>query len=171
MDDRVHTEGGAWTGYRRNAEDTTNYLPERARGVKGGRWKPAYDPYFRFWLLGSALQECVKAMSDAAKIMAARSPLNRRPTVEAIQVATSIEYRIPVDELRGPSLLRAYARPRQVAMYLCRRLTKKSTPEIGRRFGGRDHSTIIHGCDNVHRLLRNDGDLREIVTRLETLFA
>ena len=67
---------------------------------------------------------------------------------------------------------RTIARPRQIAMYLAKNLTTRSLPEIGRKFGGRDHTTVIHAIKKVEELKRNDSNFTEdveILTRsLET---
>ena len=64
---------------------------------------------------------------------------------------------------------RVVARPRQVAMYLCKMLTSKSLPEIGRGFGGRDHTTVIHAVRKIEELMATDGQLAEDVENLRRL--
>ena len=59
------------------------------------------------------------------------------------------------------------AYPRQIAMYLCRKLIDISLPKIGEKFGGRDHSTIIHGCDKIFHELDKDSQLQTAVEELE----
>ena len=61
----------------------------------------------------------------------------------------------------GPKRVRTYARPRQVAMYLAKQLTSRSLPEIGRRFGGRDHTTVMHGVKRIEDLKVQDGQVAE----------
>ena len=63
----------------------------------------------------------------------------------------------------GPKRLRTYARPRQIAMYLAKYLTSRSLPEIGRRFGGRDHTTVMHGVKRIEELKSKDGQVAEDV--------
>jgi chromosomal replication initiator protein len=70
------------------------------------------------------------------------------------------------DQLKGRSRKRDIARPRQIAMYLIREETDASLPQIGNLLGGRDHSTVLYGCDRVAELLEEDGDLRREVTTL-----
>ena len=77
---------------------------------------------------------------------------DRKITVEEIQRKVSEHYNIRLSDMIGPKRLRSYARPRQVAMYLCKQLTSRSLPEIGRRFGGRDHTTVIHGVRRIEEL-------------------
>ncbi len=63
---------------------------------------------------------------------------------EEIQRRVSEHYNIRLSEMIGPKRVRTYARPRQMAMYLAKHMTNRSLPEIGRRFGGRDHTTVMH---------------------------
>ena len=65
----------------------------------------------------------------------------------------------PSDNRMATSRARAVARPRQIAMYLAKRLTTRSLPEIGRKFGGRDHSTVIHAVRRIEELRDSDRDI------------
>ena len=85
----------------------------------------------------------------------------RKITVEEIQRKVSEHYNIRLSDMIGPKRLRSYARPRQVAMYLCKHLTSRSLPEIGRRFGGRDHTTVMHGVKLIDELRQQDGQIAE----------
>ncbi|MEE4189562.1 MAG: chromosomal replication initiator protein DnaA [Roseobacter sp.] len=85
----------------------------------------------------------------------------RKITVEEIQRKVSDHYNIRLSDMIGPKRLRTYARPRQVAMYLCKKLTSRSLPEIGRRFGGRDHTTVMHGVKRIEELKIQDGQIAE----------
>ena len=85
----------------------------------------------------------------------------RKITVEEIQRKVSEHYNIRLSDMIGPKRLRSYARPRQVAMYLCKQLTSRSLPEIGRRFGGRDHTTVMHGVRRIEELRQSDGQIAE----------
>ena len=90
----------------------------------------------------------------------------RKITVEEIQRKVSEYYNIRMSDIIGPKRLRSYARPRQVAMYLCKQLTSRSLPEIGRRFGGRDHTTVMHGVKRIEELKLIDGQIAEDVEML-----
>ncbi|MDK3071657.1 chromosomal replication initiator protein DnaA [Sedimentitalea sp. JM2-8] len=90
----------------------------------------------------------------------------RKITVEEIQRRVSDYYNIRLSDMIGPKRLRSYARPRQVAMYLSKQLTSRSLPEIGRRFGGRDHTTVMHGCKRIEELKLTDGQIAEDVEML-----
>ena len=85
----------------------------------------------------------------------------RKITVEEIQRKVSDHYNIRLSDMIGPKRLRSYARPRQVAMYLCKKMTSRSLPEIGRRFGGRDHTTVMHGVKRIEELKIQDGQIAE----------
>lgn len=85
----------------------------------------------------------------------------RKISVEEIQRKVSEHYNIRLSDMIGPKRLRSYARPRQVAMYLCKKLTSRSLPEIGRRFGGRDHTTVMHGVKRIEELKQSDDQIAE----------
>ena len=86
---------------------------------------------------------------------------DRKVTVEEIQRKVSDHYNIRLSDMIGPKRLRTYARPRQIAMYLSKRLTSRSLPEIGRRFGGRDHTTVMHGVRRVEELMAKDSQIAD----------
>jgi chromosomal replication initiator protein len=90
----------------------------------------------------------------------------RKITVEEIQRKVADHYNIRISDIVGPKRLRAYARPRQIAMYLAKQLTSRSLPEIGRRFGGRDHTTVMHGVRRIEELKATDGQIAEDVEML-----
>ena len=76
----------------------------------------------------------------------------RRISIDEIQTQVAEHYRIRKAEMTSARRAREVARPRQVAMYLSKQLTPKSLPDIGRRFGGRDHTTVIHAVKQIERL-------------------
>lgn len=86
--------------------------------------------------------------------------------VAHIQSMVAAYYKIPVREMTSDRRAREVARPRQVAMFLCYEITPKSLPEIGRRFGGRDHSTVIHAIKTVQRLMLADPEMETDVLAL-----
>ena len=83
----------------------------------------------------------------------------RRITIDEIQRRVSDHYRIRQAEMSSARRAREVARPRQVAMYLAKQLTPRSLPEIGRRFGGRDHTTVIHAVKQIEKLRQSDSEL------------
>ncbi len=93
-----------------------------------------------------------------------------RPTVDSIQRATAKHFSISLDELLSKRRARAIARPRQIAMYLAKQLTTRSLPDIGRRFGGRDHTTVIHAIKRIEALKAEDDGVRaDVEALMETL--
>ncbi len=91
---------------------------------------------------------------------------DRKVTVEEIQRRVSEHYNIRLSDLLGPKRVRTIARPRQVAMYLAKQLTTRSLPEIGRRFGGRDHTTVMHGVRRIEELKGHDHQIAEDIEML-----
>ena len=83
----------------------------------------------------------------------------RRISIDEIQRQVSDHYNIRKAEMTSARRAREVARPRQVAMYLSKQLTPKSLPDIGRRFGGRDHTTVIHAVKQIERLRAADSEL------------
>ncbi|WP_380055218.1 chromosomal replication initiator protein DnaA [Falsihalocynthiibacter sp. SS001] len=86
---------------------------------------------------------------------------DRKITIEEIQRRVSEHYNIRLSEMIGPRRVRNIARPRQVAMFLSKQLTSRSLPEIGRRFGGRDHTTVMHGVKRIEDLQLHDSQIAE----------
>ncbi len=94
----------------------------------------------------------------------------RRITIDEIQKRVSEHFRIRQAEMVSARRAREVARPRQIAMYLAKQLTPRSLPEIGRRFGGRDHTTVIHAVRQIERLRGLDTDMdNDIRTLLRSL--
>jgi chromosomal replication initiator protein len=87
-------------------------------------------------------------------------------TIPRIQEAVSQRFGVTLDELVSPRRSQAVAYPRQVAMYLSRELTDASLPMIGKQFGGRDHTTVIHAKDKISRLIREDRSVYNLVQEL-----
>ncbi len=92
---------------------------------------------------------------------------NREITIEEIQKAVASHFNVKVSDLKSPKRLKALVLPRQLAMFLARQLTSCSYPEIGDRFGGKDHSTIIHAMKKIEKQLEEDFQLRSTVNTLK----
>ena len=88
-------------------------------------------------------------------------------SIEAIQHEVALHFGLTLRELKGSSRLQSVARPRMIAMWLARTLTKLSFPEIGRAFNGKDHSTVICAVNKIGRLLAQDQNLVAVVAGLE----
>lgn len=86
---------------------------------------------------------------------------DRKLTIEEIQRKVAEHYNIRLSDMIGPKRVRNIARPRQIAMYLAKQLTPRSLPEIGRRFGGRDHTTIMHGVRKIEELMATDSQMSD----------
>ncbi len=95
---------------------------------------------------------------------------DRLVTIDNIQKTVAQYYKLKVDDLLSERRSRSITRPRQMAMALAKELTNHSLPEIGKAFGGRDHTTVIHACRKIAELRESDGRLGEdYITLLRTL--
>jgi len=90
-------------------------------------------------------------------------------SIDKIQSVTSNFFSITLDDMLSPRRSRPLARPRQIAMYLTKKLTPRSLPEIGRKFANRDHTTVIHAVKTIEKLLENNDELRKNVEELKSL--
>ncbi len=96
---------------------------------------------------------------------------NRRITIDEIQNKVANYYNIKIEDLISSRRIRTFARPRQVAMYLSKKLTTRSLPEIGRKFGGRDHTTVIHAVKKIEELKNGNSKFDEdinLITQMIT---
>jgi chromosomal replication initiator protein len=87
-------------------------------------------------------------------------------TIQQIQKLVASTYKLTSDELVSKNNARNISHPRQVAMYLCKHLTKHSYPEIGRAFGGKHHTTVIHSVEKIESLVATDSTLQRLITEL-----
>ena len=142
-------------------------------------------------LMAARIQSSIRELEGAINRLAAYAMLNdraidldfaqevlgelltastKRITIDDIQRTVSAHFNIRQSEMVSARRARAVARPRQIAMYLAKRLTPRSLPEIGRRFGGRDHTTVIHAVRQIERLRGCDADIdADVRTLLRTL--
>ena len=97
---------------------------------------------------------------------AMRGGPERRITVDEIQKTVADHFAMKQVDLLSERRTRAVARPRQIAMYLCKQHTTRSYPDIGRRFGGRDHTTVLHGVRKIEELLASDEQIAKDVEAL-----
>jgi chromosomal replication initiator protein len=138
--------------------------------------------------LGAQVKSNVRELEGALIRLAARASIDNRPisrelaedilrsfipstppglSIEAIQREVASYFGVKLHDLKGPKRHRAVAHPRMVAMYLARKLTSMSYPEIGSRFGGKDHSTVISAVRKIERLCSTDPAHRSVVNTLE----
>ena len=94
---------------------------------------------------------------------------DRRVTIEEIQKKVAQHFNIRLADMHSARRARAVARPRQVAMYLAKQLTTRSLPEIGRKFGGRDHTTVMHAVKRIEELRQMDASLAEDIDLLRRM--
>ena len=107
----------------------------------------------------------VELARDAIAKLVANAPAGL--TIEAVQREVAAYFDVKLHDLKGPKRHRAVAHPRMIAMYLARKLTSMSYPEIGSRFGGKDHSTVISAVRKIERLCAEDPAVRSVVNTLE----
>ena len=124
--------------------------------------------------LGAAFAELATSMkpkggvidADAARTYIRQRNAAREPALSAIAVRTARYFALRLGDLRGPSRRRAVVTARDVAMYLARSLTSHSLEQIGLYFGGRDHTTVLHGCRKTGSLLDSDPMVQQAVRHL-----
>ena len=94
---------------------------------------------------------------------------DRRVTIEEIQKKVAEHFNTRLSDMSSPRRARAVARPRQVAMYLAKQLTSRSLPEIGRKFGGRDHTTVMHAVSRIESLMNSDSAIADDLELLKRM--
>lgn len=95
---------------------------------------------------------------------------DRAVTIEQIQKYVADYYQLKVTDLKSRNNAKSVAMPRQVAMYLCKKLTRASLPEIGKHFGGKHHSTVIHSINKVEDMRKADADFNNLMTSFTEAF-
>ncbi len=90
-------------------------------------------------------------------------------TVDKIQNIVSNYFNIPLSDMLSQRRSRPLARPRQIAMYLSKKMTSRSLPEIGRRFANRDHTTVIHAVKTITRLSEQDDEMKKNINQIKSL--
>jgi chromosomal replication initiator protein len=94
----------------------------------------------------------------------------RKVTIDSIQKAVAEQFGLRLAEIKAKNNSRAIVYPRQIAMYLAKHMTDSSLPEIGRQFGGKHHTTVLHSIDKIETVRKNDKDLNRMLNKLtETL--
>jgi len=105
-------------------------------------------------------QQCLKQFIDTQV---------RKITIDSIQKAVAENFAMRVSELKQKNNSRAVVVPRQIAMYLAKNLTEASLPEIGRQFGGKHHTTVMHSIGKIDELRRTDKDLNRTINKLQEI--
>jgi chromosomal replication initiator protein len=105
-------------------------------------------------------QQCLKQFIDMQV---------RKITIESIQRAVSEQFGMKVSDLKQKNNSRNVVVPRQIAMYLAKQMTEASLPEIGRQFGNKHHTTVMHSIGKIDELRRTDKDLHRTLNKLQEL--
>ena len=87
--------------------------------------------------------------------------------VESIQNIVAVYFNLNIQEMLSPRRSRSLARPRQIAMYLAKKYTTNSLPDIGRKFSNRDHTTVIHAVKKIEELIKNDNEIKQSITEIK----
>jgi chromosomal replication initiator protein len=141
-------------------EFITRNIVSNIRDLEGALNK--VTAYARFTSTPITLELAEKALKD--QLIGSRKP---DITVPYIQEVVSAHYHLTTTDLNSQKRTKNIVYPRQIAMYLCRKLMDVSLPDVGGFFGGRDHTTVIHSCDKIANELENDSNLRQVVIELE----
>ena len=111
----------------------------------------------------------VLTISDCKNILKDVFSQIRVITVDKIQNVVSNYFNIPLSDMLSQRRSRPLARPRQLAMYLAKKMTSRSLPEIGRRFANRDHTTVIHAVKTITRLSEQDDEMKKNINQIKSL--
>ncbi len=111
----------------------------------------------------------VEVTLDLVKRVVGPLVSERQVSIEDVLSTVASQFGVKVSDIKGTRKTREVSQPRQVAMYLARRLTRSSFPEIGRSFGGKDHSTVVKGVKKIEELLRENPELAEQVRAAERI--
>lgn len=104
---------------------------------------------------------------EALKDYANKGLISEKNDVAKIQKVVADYFQISIDDLRGKKRSSNISFPRQIAMYLCRKLTDESFPKIGIEFGGKDHTTVMHSCDKIEKEIKNNKELAKTIDKLQ----
>lgn len=85
-----------------------------------------------------------------------------------IQNKVASYFHVTISDLKGKKRMKSIVIPRQIAMYLSREMTSNSLPKIGKEFGGKDHTTVIHACDKIAEVIKIDADIRKEISDIKT---
>jgi chromosomal replication initiator protein len=107
------------------------------------------------------IHECKRILKDFI------NSNNKSINVESIQNLVAAHFKLNIQELLSPRRSRSLARPRQIAMYLAKQHTTNSLPDIGRKFGNRDHTTVIHAVKKIDELIKKDNEINQSVSELK----
>jgi chromosomal replication initiator protein len=143
-------------------DDVAEYI---ARAIKSNvrELEGALTRLMAYASLTGAVVSLATAQQVLRNIIASQE---KRVTIDLIQKRVSEHFNLREQDLKVRSNTRAIAFPRQVAMYIVKQLTTASLPEIGRQFGGKHHTTVLHSINKIEEMRRSDKDLNRVITRL-----
>jgi chromosomal replication initiator protein len=149
--------------YARRRPDSTlpDEVLERLADMEGASPRDLIGAFTKLAVYADLTKKSV-TLDVVADTIGARSTA-KKTSIEDIQRRTAEFYKLDLRDFHSARRSRRIARPRQVAMYLARVLTLRSLPEIGRRFGGRDHTTVLHACRRIEALCVEDPVLKQEV--------
>jgi chromosomal replication initiator protein len=128
------------------------------------------EGYLLRTLIFASLKKCKITLDVAKEALKEFIAIKERiVTIESIQKMVANYYNIKVNDLKSNRKLKQFVKPRHVAMYLCRKLTKASFPEIGEKFGGKDHSTVIYAHKSIEKQMKNDMQLSQHIESIINL--
>jgi chromosomal replication initiator protein len=107
-----------------------------------------------------------KALAEESIRGVSNQPINQSLSISGIQQVVAQHFKLSVENLKARSNVKHVLLPRQIAMYLCKRLAKKSYPEIARHFGGKHHTTVIHSVEKIEKEMNSNGELAATINRL-----
>ena len=158
----------------RKADQSGVSLPDAVRSYLATQLKSNFreleGAFIRLTALSSLTGEEI-TVSMARQALQSMGTNSKRVTIPAIQRAVAEELDIQPEQLCARTNAQAVALPRQIAMYLCKSLTRASLPEIGRAFGGKHHTTVLHSVQKIERLHTHDQDLNRIIHKLTDRFS
>ncbi|EEI24842.1 chromosomal replication initiation protein DnaA [Lactobacillus hilgardii] len=93
---------------------------------------------------------------------------NNELSIMDIQNKVASYFHVTISDLKGKKRMKSIVIPRQIAMYLSREMTSNSLPKIGKEFGGKDHTTVIHACDKIAEVIKIDADIRKEISDIKT---
>jgi chromosomal replication initiator protein len=156
------------TAARHDLELSDEVLAKLA-GDEDGPRIPLTAPRLRHAVLQLAASSKASARpiraAQVAQVLAAEAP-ESRTVIKLITAAVAKQAQLPVGDLKGQSRRQSIAEARGLAMFIARRLTQASYAEIGRHFGNRDHSTVLHACQKYERKVQQDDQTRQLVAEL-----
>ena len=155
---------------QKKAENERFHLPDEvaeyiARAIKSNvrELEGALTRLMAYASLTGTIVSLTTAQQVLRNIIASQE---KRVTIDLIQKRVSEHFNLREQDLKVRSNTRAIAFPRQVAMYIVKQLTTASLPEIGRQFGGKHHTTVLHSINKIEELRRSDKELNRTITRL-----